>query len=344
MDRTKVNIAKIFLEPYSRFHFGEYKIDHDLSLSDSSFFCHSDTLFSALINQCDRLNDDPDSFVEAFKEDEICISSVFYFFEKANCDPIYLLPKPVFIDKKVKISGAANKKQIQGVKFVSKAVWDKGFEYEKWNDIKSYVILQGNIVLTKEEYDQFGFNRNSALVKKNTRPKNQVRRPKKQARRKEDGIYYQTDVMVCSPAGVKAGIYFFYDVEDENTKRQFFNAVNVLCFSGLGGEQALLGRTPRKVPDFDQSLSFDSNKARLASISLFSPTDEAELAACTIYETSLRGGHKSGLSQNTDVVPMVMEGAEFTSSAKGCLVDLSLLPEKPIFRNGKVFLLPFESK
>ena len=63
-----MKVARIPLRPYTRFHFGELKLDHDLALTDTSLYAHSDTLFSALVNSFAAHTDDASEFVENFKK------------------------------------------------------------------------------------------------------------------------------------------------------------------------------------------------------------------------------------------------------------------------------------
>lgn len=94
-----MKVVRIPLQPCSRFHFGELKLDHDLALTDTSLFAHSDTLFSALVNAYSSFADGAEDFIMRFRPDggSIKISSLFYYLQN-NEERVYFLPKPVFLD------------------------------------------------------------------------------------------------------------------------------------------------------------------------------------------------------------------------------------------------------
>ncbi|MEM6966151.1 MAG: hypothetical protein AAF573_15405, partial [Bacteroidota bacterium] len=63
---------------FGRFHFGKTGLDENSSLSRSSEYIHSDTLFSAMITMCSKIApDEIKNLIKAFKSGGIKISSAF---------------------------------------------------------------------------------------------------------------------------------------------------------------------------------------------------------------------------------------------------------------------------
>jgi CRISPR type III-A-associated RAMP protein Csm4 len=186
-----MKIARIPLQPFSRFHFGEFKFDVNLGLSATSAFAHSDTLFSALINSYAYIND-AGTLVEAFEGDQINISSLFYYLKNGD-KLIFFLPKPVFLETDSKFDGYH--KLRNKIKFVSHSVWQQGFNQEQWANQDEYKIIQNEFLISKDEYDDFikGIEVPELKIYKT------VQNPKSPIRKNapDDSIFYQTDVEIA---------------------------------------------------------------------------------------------------------------------------------------------------
>lgn len=341
--------ACIPLKPHSRFHFGELKLDHDLALTDTSLFAHSDTLFSALVNAYSNLSGDATNFIEHFKPDagSIKISSVFYYLQAGEntenkCVPnkVYFLPKPVFIDiKSPKTAGGSHKKRNK-VKFVSAGVWQNGFEADKWFEEVNpkYVTLQKNtFVMTKAEHEMLGSPAIESIASVTTSPKSPKRVGEGQ------GIYYQSDVETGSVPGLTIGLYFFYEATGQ-AEIDLRNATNVMAFTGIGGEIKNTGRTVKDEPEFcEMDFSTGIAQPKYICVSMLNPADADELAKVEFYTTTLRGGRVLGRNEGySDVVRMIEEGALITSpDIKGRLVELGPDEQnRTIYRCGIPFLIP----
>jgi len=336
----KYNIAKIPIQPFSRFHFGKMKMDHDLALSDTSYFAHSDTLFSALINSASRIEDKGQLLVDSFGTAGLKISSLFYFIE-SKTDTVYLLPKPAFLNSKVVKSKDRRHKKLAGVKFVSKKVWDKGLEVTKWLDESKYKLVQKNIIVTKEEFEALKLNKESKIFQIDSVPKSPKHNGPKAS------IYYQSDIVFNDVKGCTVGLYFLYDCP-KSLRINFANALHLAALSGFGGEINIQGRTIPAIESTllsDEAMEFKDHNQYYANISLFNPKSEADLEAIVFHETLLRGGrfydHLDGRS-HAQVVRMIAEGALFKhDKIEGRLVSIGTdMNGNTIMRNGIPLLIP----
>ena len=335
----KLKIAKIYLQPFSRFHFGQMKMDHDLSLSDTDSFCRSDTLFAGLVNSYAKANEVQDvaTFVKFFEEGLIKHSSLFYFIEKANTEPIFLLPKPSFLTLHIEKKADGSHKRLNKIEFVSLKVWQQGLKIKEWLDSSEYRLLQNKILITTEEFEKMGLNEKDKIFDVDSRPKNNLEKPKTE-------IYYQTDVVLQTIKDGTIGLYFFYQCHDKNTELALKNALNILTFTGFGGEINIIGRTPNNVPVFGQEVEI-AEKENFSNLSLYNPADMDEFKDCQYYETVLRGGRRKTDKVHTQVVRMVEEGALFKSNrVKGRMVSLGTHEDgnTTIYRNGIPLLIPID--
>lgn len=331
----KRKLVKIVPRPYSRFHFGQMKMDHDLSLSDSDSFCRSDTLFSGLINSYSKVYDSADSFVEAFRDGKIIISSLFYFIEKAGEDAIFLLPKPSFLSLYIKKEADGSHKKLGKISFVSKKVWEQGLKITEWLDETKYKLIQNKIIVTAEEYKTYNFSEKDKIFELHSMPKSPIEGDKNAS------IFYETDVVLHSLENATIGLYFMYEC-DEVFEVELRNAINILAFSGFGGEISLIGRTIQIAPELGTEIEF-MNGEKFSNLSLYNPNDAEEFKNCQFYETFLRGGRRKTQNNHTMVVRMIEEGALFTSSEiKGRMVNLGdhEINANPILRNGMPLLIP----
>ncbi len=330
--------ARIPLKPFSRFHFGEFKYDMNVALSSTSFFAHSDILFSSLINSFAGLNGDATEFVNSFVNNKINISSLFYYLKKDK-QVIHLLPVPVFIDKISKSDGLHKKRG--RVQFVSKGVWESGFDTTGWFDQEKYTLIQdGEVLLTTQECRNLGLNEDSVLYSMVDLPKNPIRKASE-----DDSIYYQADVEISKIDGVESGFYYLYTAEG-NDEIMLKNATNVMAFSGIGGERSNTGRT-MGAPVFEIEFNMDFQPGSISyengftNISLLNPQQE-ELKHVIYSKTILRGGGRKDDDTSFSVVRMITEGSLLESSdVTGRLVKTGTdFNNNDVLRNGKSFVLP----
>ncbi len=331
--------VRIPLQPHSHFHFGEFKIDSNVALSSTSVFAHSDTLFSALVNSYFHGVGEANDFVGLFSKSKICISSLYYYLKKDDT-VVYLLPKPVFLDLYSPRDG--EHKLRNQIKFVSAGVWQKGFTTKDWTDAtKDYCFIQNHdILLTSKERDELGLNAKDHVFSVVDIPKSPIRKADP-----NQSIYYQTDVEVGKIKDVEIGFYFLYNA-DSDAELELKRAVNVLVYSGIGGEKNNTGRVMQE-PKYDNfDLNLVQNKKDtpgFTNISLLNPADAAELKKVIYSQTKLRGGRKSGKDDGEyEVVRMINEGALLNDKdIRGRLVAIGTdIDNNKVYRNGLAFVLP----
>jgi CRISPR type III-A-associated RAMP protein Csm4 len=342
-----MKVAKIPLKPFTRFHFGEFKIDHSIALNSTSAFAHSDTLFSAMVNSFSNLKEGAEDFISFFKSGEIQISSLFYYLEnKSVC--IYLLPKPVFLDLYCPSDGFHKKRN--RIQFGSYGVWFDGFDPYEWLDDKGninsteYALIQdGEVLITRKEYNALGFKGDPFVFSIVDTPKSPIRAHHKAS------IYYQADVEIAKIENVTTGIFFFYKTQDADIENKLKTATNVMAFSGIGGETRNTGRTMEK-PVFIEGLGFDGQgegfETTYTNLSLLNPNDKDELKEIRYSKTILRGGAENYGVNAYDVLRMIREGAFIEKdTVMGSLVKIGRdIENRDVYRNGKAFIVPLKIK
>lgn len=343
-----MKIAKIPLQPFSRFHFGEFKIDINVALSSTSTFAHSDTLFSALINSYSKKYNDTESFIKSFEDNKLKISSLFYYIEnEKTC--IYLFPKPVFLDL-YSIRDGQHKKRNR-ILFVSQGVWNNGFDTSQWVDSEGnakdgFLLLQeGEVLITIDEAKSLGLKAETFIFKIVDNPKNPIRKA-----HKDDAIFYQSDVEIAKIKDVTTGIYFLYCAEYD-AELKLKTSTNIMAYSGIGGEKGNTGRTMLS-PVFGESIDFipklNGLESGFINLSLINPTNEKELKEIEFFKTILRGGSGFDSVGYHKIVRMIKEGALIKEdSICGQLVDITgenIKYEHKILRNGKALLVPINYK
>jgi CRISPR type III-A-associated RAMP protein Csm4 len=307
-------------------------MDDNLALATTSFFAHSDTLFSALVNGYSMYNGGADSFVEKFKNRELKISSLFYYLSNGS-NYIYFLPKPDFLAiHSPKTRDNLHKKRNR-IKFVSIEVWKNGFEAEYWFDKDKYRIIQDEFVVTRAEYDLFAMSDKTNISKSVMRPKSPKRVPRGM------DIHYQADLEIGNNSEFDIGWFFIYEV-DEEVEKELKIATNVMAYTGIGGEKHNTGRSIKSKPEFDVIDDFETSDFWI-NVSLLNPINEDEFKEVKYYSTILRGGRKIP-GGNAKVVKMIKEGALIIDEkVNGKLVDIGVdINEKTIFRNGISLLIP----
>lgn len=341
-----MKIIKIPLQPYSRFHFGEFNTDNNVALNSTSLYAHSDTLFSALINSYSDKNNGAEDFINHFKENNINVSSQFYYIKNITSNStIYLLPKPVFLDVFTKRDG--NHKNRNRIQFVSNGVWQNGFDPSSWltedgsiNSNEYALIQEGEILLTKTEFDNFSFTENTTIFKISDSPKSPIRA------HENASIFYQADLEISKIELVEIGLCFFYKAEKEY-ETTLKIATNILSKTGLGGEKSNMGRS-MSIPVFEDIKNiFPSSKENFetgySNISLLNPKDENELKNIKYSKTILRGGTGfNGADSDYKVIRMIKEGALIdNNTTKGRLVEIGRdYLDREVWRNGKALLIP----
>ncbi|MEL6673579.1 MAG: hypothetical protein AAFR61_15350 [Bacteroidota bacterium] len=329
--------AHIPLRPNSRFHFGELSAEEEdnLALSTTSLYAHSDTLFSGLVHSYSRWTGDAAAFVHAFLERKIQISSLCYYLS-GNGATVHFLPKPVFLEAQSFKRNDGKHKQRNSISFVSTGTWENGFEPESWFQEDQYQILHDKFVLTRKEYDDLGIGGEEVFIASvHSTPKSPIRDS-------EAAIFYRADVEIGGTDQLQVGWYFLYEADSQH-EGDLLSALNVLSWTGIGGEISHIGRTILEDPfatAFQLNLSQPSDG--YANLSLFCPADQGDLNKVGLSTTILRGGRKFLHGGRAKAIRMIREGALFLDNeATGQFVVLGQDAfDRPVYRNGVPFLVP----
>jgi len=167
---------------------------------------------------------------------------------------------------------------------------------------------------------------------------------------KDKSIYYQANVEIGAVNNVELGLYFIYSISetsDPQCNLRMKTAVNMLAFSGIGGERNNTGRTPL-APWFDSfELKYIASENStmvdaFSNISYLNPVNDNDLEDISFNLTVLRGGRETG-GAPYKVVRMIKEGALLKKEVKGRLVEIGNdLSGNTAYRNGLGLCLPLK--
>lgn len=336
-----MKVARIPLQPHSRFHFGQFRVDNNVALSNTSEIAHSDTLFSALISSYYLLNNDANELVDQFRRG-LKISSLFHYLKNDNF-LIYLLPKPVFLD--IYSIRDGNHKLRNKIKYVSHRVWQLGFDTSEWLDESKFKLIQNQqILITIEEFNRLNLKKNDFIFKIVDQPKNPIREVNN-----DPSIFYRADVEIGRLENVEIGFYLIYD-SPEFDDLFLKIAINILAFSGIGGDRSNSGRN-MGIPVFDEFIDLhiinnDILKTGYCNLSLLIPKDQSELNMVNLFQTIFRGGANSGINNNKYLgIRMIQEGGLLFNEIEGKIVEIGLSDMNvQALKYGKSLYLPISFK
>ncbi len=310
-------------------HFGSHKTG--TSLENVSYFCHSDTFFSALCLEYLKLYGETgfSEFIDMFKNGRIKISSLFPY----DSGDMYL-PRPALLIKRENTneSDYKNKKKFKKLEFI------------KVNDFKKYV----NCLKTGENFDCSGYGNEYALYSDNA--KVSLRTGDENNRIYHVGTYsFKKD----------AGLYFIAEFEDENLTERFEKILNSLQYSGIGGKRTSgygkfeideIIELTENLMENEQELSNllqNRNNQYSMLISLYSP-DENELETHTFensyYNLIKRNGfvyseqYSETLLKRKNLV-MFKEGSCFDFKPCGAVQNVGNKGNHPVYRYGKALTI-----
>lgn len=340
-----MKIARIPLQAHTRFHFGVMKFDHDLALADTTFYAHSDTLFSALVHSYDRLHESGEQLIDRFRDGSLKVSSLLFYLRSKNKPEVsvYFIPKPLFLEARSGKRADGRHKERNRIKFVSLGVLEQGFRADDWLEQKAFHVLQKSFVITEAEREALGQTpadlNDLRIAEKVLSPKSPQRSHVQNA-----SIFYQTDLQIGDSDQLEIGWYCWYEAEAE-AEHMFKQALNVMAYTGIGGEIYNTGRTIPAAPEFSSVVLPEVTTHRAyTNVGLLNPKDAEELGKVSFYQTAFRGGRTGTGDPNgkAKVVNMIVEGALISSeSVRGRLVELGVdEQERTIYRNGTTLLIP----
>lgn len=325
-------------KPYSLFHSGKVAYDENMSLNDTSYYFHSDTLFSALVNIFNRVKPDKtNEFVEQFENDNIKISSVFYCLEKGDAK-IFFVPSPA--DSVINVD-SKNLKEIKRISFVSQKVFESDLVPEQWIDDNHCKVIGKRFVITNDEYKAFFGNAESDDIPIiNT---SQAAKVKVHGVSQTDSMYHQAafEIADLSMFGVNISMYFMYETKTNfaDWENKFRLTLDLLPKSGLGGQRSS-GCGFFEGIEYTENTFAQAGEGRNMSVSLSIPA-EGEFTQFKAYHLLTRGGRDAGHNRGTlKTVRTIAEGAIVENIVKGSIADIK--PDKspvPYLRNGKTMLI-----
>lgn len=336
------------LKPYSSFHFGKFAPDSDTALADSDIMMHSDSFFSAIINTYCTLFADTDEFVNQFKENNIKISSLFYYLE-LNDEIIWFLPKPKFFN----LCEVEDHKKFKKISYISKRLYES---IKSSNELLSseVIILQDQFAIRKDEL------RINEKYLKNIKLYNSIVRQKVFVNKPDQGDdLFQLDVIEIADNSkfenkLNIGFYALYESNtyfNENFLEKFKICLDVLKSTGIGAEKSTLSNIEDIICSNNEweIEILDPDTESAMNLSIFIP-DISDIREIKFATTDLRGGRTLGHSEKDKdealrtrlkVIRVVQEGAIIGKNSNGIVCDIS--PDKhnktPFLRDGKPILI-----
>ncbi|NUM32744.1 MAG: hypothetical protein HUU47_10550 [Bacteroidetes bacterium] len=318
---------------------------------NTSPIIHSDTVFSALINQVDMLygNDKATETNKMFENSSIKLSSMNFYLENENNKIItWFLPVPA-----IKVLNIDNVRFYKGIKYISSEVYNSTINIKEWENKSKFQLLPGGLLITLTEMiNLFGINENNTptplpyIYKKVTRFQNNI----SLSDNNDSQVYTQTFIEINNslPNSVKAGIYFMIEFEDGliNKNNCLLKVLENCGSIGFGGEKNIIGRFENtKVISLNEKIKlnelFPSNNEKIdyyMNLGLLSPKDENEFNNVLYYQTEYRGGQNDGNGRRPLLI-MIVEGAISSSLPTGKIHEL----RKGIYRYGCPISIPISN-
>ena len=291
-----------------KFPFGVHFGNRSLEKSNMTF-C-ADTLFSALCIEALKSEDTFERFLRYVKEGQLLMSDGFPYVENE-----LFLPKPYLRITGDNDGSSVKKKQYKKMKYVSMSKWD--------------AYIQGN--LNPEEELELEKNIGSHSSETHV-----------SIRGLEEALPYRIGSYAFSD---NAGLYIIYGYENEDTKELFYELLDRLSFSGLGGKRSSgLGRFqiyPGELPENIKGL-LEKTSDRYISLSISLPTD-TELDSCmegASYALEKRSGFVESSSYSDSFMKkrdlfMFTAGSVFSKKYLGDIFDVSSGGNHPVYKYGK---------
>lgn len=308
----------------SRLHIGE---DYPgIGMESSASVIHSDTLFSAIVNQWAMLpakngNLPLKKLLEQFKKEEppFLISSAFYF-RSTDKGTTYYLPKPLVDDPKLMELKAVRHLELADFIKIARGEW-----------------FEGNLPQD---------------------PEDEIVKPLYSPRISLDRINSGSNLFHAETITFRnGGLYFIIHLKDISLLPTLRLCLNLLAEAGLGGERSTgcglfewselsIEKDPQWEPLWE--LEKESNN-KFCLISLCFPRKE-EVNNLIGYNLALRKGWIYSTSTNLQLkrktCQMLGEGSIFSKEPKGDMADVTPGEFKKIhsvYRYGKAFTLPIKS-
>ncbi len=343
------SITSIILEckPTAQYHFGEYSID-DTRLSHTSVYPFSDTIFSAIVNIYNDHFQNTNQFVKLFHENKIQISSGSYLLKgKRDTSNLYFLHKPII--QNVQGNDRLNFKKQKKISFVSKRIWEEGFNSDDFLSDK-VVIIDNKFICYKNELSAIGLIEKSNLDSLQLSSVGITQRNHVSKAVQEGTLYSLANLQIQDLEQFGLSVHFYFLLKHdlpEEWKTKLDLVLSLLPEFGLGGERSTgcgkfwgVSTEEFKLNPLKPSATF------MCSASLISPYNLEELNRVNYYSTLIRGGRRLGSDENAGYklqqIRMIKEGA-LVKNDLPIGHNPSIKPQGSLeeyLRYGKGFLLP----
>lgn len=366
-----MHIVKLIPNKNSKYHFGEG------DLSESSVVFHSNSLFSAMVNNFIKLYgvDEFNKYGEEIKK--LKISSLFpaiYKFKNKNGseieDEILFIPKPMVMlgfDKDTQEDIEEKPKDFKKIKFISIGALKKHNE----KTLKKITIGK-EYLITEDEKKKFGYNKpeNMNLFKNIIEQKVSIDRIKGiTLEDSEKGQLYAIEFIKPLRKDDKiVGFYFladFNDIDGELVKK-IRASIRLMKDEGLGGKRSIGAGIFKDIiiDEFNEDLSIDNkllgknyqqknktyiSKEKNAVLSITIPK-ENEFENFNSYQLIKIGGYIYSSSNMEHITKLkknvyaLTEGSICEKSVEGQVLNLKPdTVEHEIVLNGRPILIPIVS-
>lgn len=302
------------LKPKTALHLGE----REGILETTSYYIHSDTLFSAFCNVY-RLLYGKEELEKIFIDLPFQISSTFPYFKDTLFFP---LPKNLIFKEKF----------AKRIEFVSQDIFEKicnGEEIE--NYLKQENITEdGKILITKEIENIYSTY--------------EVPRVTIDSVSSSSEIFYFGKVNFNE----NAGLYFLIKYNDLSFNKKFEATLRTLVDEGIGGDRTA-GCGTFEQPEFNQiELNIPPSATYFITLSLYLPTEEeVKNMQDAYYELIERKGYiysQDVKNLRRKSIRMFKEGSVFKDNGNiGKLVDITpdIFDKHKVYRYGYCFKLPY---
>lgn len=326
--------------PKSHFHFGMAVQDNLTALNQTDLIQRSDSMYGALVSTFALVDQSKSTtFANGFDE-HIRISSLYYCFRnKRSKDTIYFLPKPTCWDG----YSVDNKKLLKRTQFISKGIWESCRNPMEMLDSKKVKYLD-KFACLKDELDEIEWK-----DEKLPEIVNMVTLPKVHIREEVNRIYYASFVELGDNGpNFEVCLYFLYEVNgaDEQLQSNFKTAVQLLTFTGIGGERSSGNGQFLGFEETTVELSVGEGNAFVTS-SITIPSEKEQFEDFLAYKVLYRGGRRLGESTGDSsylkAVPSIEEGALVAKPMTGMVADIGYEGENSYRRFGKCFSLPINT-
>jgi len=333
-----MKIVKLYPKENSKYHFGEY------GLEDSSIVFHSDSLFSAILNNYAKLYGNIDDDIENIK-----ISSLFLAYKVDEKNNIFFLPKPLpklnFNESGQKEADKKKRKNIRKIEFISLSVL---LNHNKRNvDFLEDLVIDEKFLITKEEKKEI---KEKKFVFRINEEKVSIDRLKDFAMEEEGkGQLFNVEYIKLSE-----NVYFYFLIDDSKLKKdsikKLLAAIRLMQDEGIGGKKTSGAGFFEEVKIEDTNIfdKLNSNSSKVMSISLTIPQNQEEFNECEAYNIIERRGYIYNVTlpdkttKRKKSVRMLSEGSIFSREIEGKTENVSPDKYNKVYRFGKFFGIPIQ--